>query len=138
MIPINARTLTSNTGTRTSMKKMNSFSEDGVCDASRLIFGQSCGTDTLVSLLEKYCALVGQTLREAALLMERSSAGIVLIVDEKRRLLGTVTDGDLRRALLPASGSILRWTICSSAKQSRLTRSRSRCRWGRHGRRLRG
>lgn len=57
-----------------------------------------------MSLLEKYCASAGQTLREAALLMERSSAGIALIVDEKRRLLGTVTDGDLRRAMLAGLG----------------------------------
>lgn len=32
--------------------------------------------------------------------MERNSAGIVLLVDEGRRLLGTITDGDLRRSLL--------------------------------------
>lgn len=39
-------------------------------------------------------------MREAALLMERNSAGIVLVVDEDRRLLATITDGDVRRAML--------------------------------------
>jgi dTDP-glucose pyrophosphorylase len=33
-------------------------------------------------------------------MMDRSRLGIVLVVDEERRLLGTVTDGDLRRAML--------------------------------------
>lgn len=32
--------------------------------------------------------------------MDRSRLGIVLVVDEERRLIGTITDGDLRRAML--------------------------------------
>ena len=36
--------------------------------------------------------------------MEQSSAGIVLVLDDRRRLLGTVTDGDLRRSLLAGLG----------------------------------
>lgn len=32
--------------------------------------------------------------------MDRSRLGIVLVVDEERRLLGTITDGDVRRAIL--------------------------------------
>ena len=32
--------------------------------------------------------------------MDRSRLGIVVVVDEERRLVGTVTDGDLRRAML--------------------------------------
>jgi dTDP-glucose pyrophosphorylase/CBS domain-containing protein len=40
------------------------------------------------------------TLRQAMEALNRSGAGIVLVVDEQRRLLGTITDGDLRRALL--------------------------------------
>ena len=36
--------------------------------------------------------------------MEQNSAGIVLVLDESRRLLGTVTDGDLRRSLLAGFG----------------------------------
>jgi len=40
------------------------------------------------------------TLRRAAETIDRNRCGIALIVDEGRRLLGTVTDGDLRRAML--------------------------------------
>ena len=32
--------------------------------------------------------------------MNRSGTGIVVVVDDERSLLGTVTDGDVRRALL--------------------------------------
>jgi len=37
---------------------------------------------------------------QALELMERSDFKIALVVDEERRLLGTVTDGDIRRAIL--------------------------------------
>jgi len=57
-----------------------------------------------MSLPEKYCASPEQTLRAAALRMEQSSAGIVIVLDDMRRLLGTVTDGDLRRSLLAGFG----------------------------------
>lgn len=40
------------------------------------------------------------SIRDAMLGLERGSAGIVLVVDARRRLVGTVTDGDIRRALL--------------------------------------
>jgi len=53
-----------------------------------------------VHLPANCCLQPGEPLRAAALQMERNSAGIVLVVDGERRLLGTVTDGDLRRALL--------------------------------------
>jgi len=46
------------------------------------------------------CLQLGEPMRAAALLMERNSAGIVLVVDAERRLLGTITDGDVRRAVL--------------------------------------
>lgn len=39
-------------------------------------------------------------LREALLQMDRAGHGILLIVDSERRLLGTITDGDVRRAIL--------------------------------------
>ena len=41
-----------------------------------------------------------ESLEKAALLLSENSLQIVLIVDEERKLLGTVTDGDIRRALL--------------------------------------
>ena len=40
------------------------------------------------------------TLREAMQSVDQGRVGIVLVVDSSRRLLGTVTDGDTRRALL--------------------------------------
>jgi dTDP-glucose pyrophosphorylase/CBS domain-containing protein len=40
------------------------------------------------------------TVREAMACIDRSHRGIALVVDEDGRLLGTVTDGDVRRAML--------------------------------------
>lgn len=42
------------------------------------------------------------TVREAMQSIDRTGAGIALLVDEERRLIATVTDGDLRRAILAA------------------------------------
>ena len=42
----------------------------------------------------------GSTLRGALELMNRSGRQIVLVVDLDRRLLGLVTDGDVRKAIL--------------------------------------
>jgi dTDP-glucose pyrophosphorylase len=51
--------------------------------------------------LPSHCCLTpSQSLRDAAVQMERNSLGIVLVVDERRKLVGTVTDGDLRRSVL--------------------------------------
>jgi dTDP-glucose pyrophosphorylase/CBS domain-containing protein len=40
------------------------------------------------------------TLEEAVATLDREALRIVMVVDDKRRLLGTLTDGDVRRALL--------------------------------------
>lgn len=40
------------------------------------------------------------SIREAIARIDRSSSGIALVVDADRRLVGTITDGDIRRALL--------------------------------------
>ncbi|MBX3096496.1 MAG: nucleotidyltransferase family protein [Fimbriimonadaceae bacterium] len=40
------------------------------------------------------------TLRDAVTAIDRNLKGIVFVVDEKRRLLDSLTDGDIRRALL--------------------------------------
>ncbi|MDP2599323.1 MAG: CBS domain-containing protein, partial [Deltaproteobacteria bacterium] len=40
------------------------------------------------------------SLKEAITKINENRLGIVLVVDESRRLLGTVTDGDIRRAVL--------------------------------------
>ena len=43
---------------------------------------------------------LGSSLEKAIATMDKSALRIALIVDEKRQLLGTLTDGDVRRALL--------------------------------------
>lgn len=50
--------------------------------------------------LETLCIDEGGTIRESAARIDRSRLGIVLVVDATRRLVGTITDGDLRRAML--------------------------------------
>jgi dTDP-glucose pyrophosphorylase/CBS domain-containing protein len=40
------------------------------------------------------------TVRETMAAIDRNEVGIALVVDERRRLLATITDGDLRRAML--------------------------------------
>jgi dTDP-glucose pyrophosphorylase len=43
---------------------------------------------------------MSNTIRELMTLMDRCALGIVLVVDEQRRLEATITDGDVRRAIL--------------------------------------
>ena len=50
--------------------------------------------------IKNICIGADQTLRDAMARIDRTAAGIALVVDEKRRLLFTITDGDIRRAIL--------------------------------------
>ena len=50
--------------------------------------------------LSRVCCRLSGTMREAMAQMDRAGHGILLVVDDTRRLLGTITDGDLRRAIL--------------------------------------
>jgi len=50
--------------------------------------------------LETLCVLRQSSIQEAIAQMNVSGAGIVLVVDEDGSLLGTITDGDVRRGLL--------------------------------------
>ena len=66
------------------------------------------------------------TLEEAAVSLSENSLKIVLIVDNDRKLLGTVTDGDIRRGLLaghsmqsPLSEVMEKDSICIRAGESR-------------------
>lgn len=43
---------------------------------------------------------LNDSIREAATALDRSARGIVLVVDEEKTLLNTITDGDIRRAML--------------------------------------
>ena len=45
-----------------------------------------------------------RTIRDAIVVLEASAAQICLIVNDDRRLLGTLTDGDLRRSILRSIG----------------------------------
>lgn len=50
--------------------------------------------------LTTFCIGRGSSFHATISQMDRSRLGIVLVVDDERRLLGTVTDGDVRRAIL--------------------------------------
>jgi dTDP-glucose pyrophosphorylase len=54
----------------------------------------------VVDDLSQLCLAPTATIREAMLLLTQNSRRIVLITDDARRLLGTITDGDIRRAIL--------------------------------------
>lgn len=54
--------------------------------------------------LEKILVRPTQSIREILLVIDEGGAAIALVVDENRRLLGTVTDGDVRRAILENTG----------------------------------
>ena len=58
----------------------------------------------MYSDLNNLCVEQDRSILEAVTRMEISKIGIVLIVDENRRLVGTITDGDVRRALLDRVG----------------------------------
>jgi dTDP-glucose pyrophosphorylase len=47
-----------------------------------------------------YTVLHDESLRDALLALDRGAAGIALVLDGEGRLVGTATDGDVRRALL--------------------------------------
>jgi dTDP-glucose pyrophosphorylase/CBS domain-containing protein len=50
--------------------------------------------------IQQLCVMPRATLRECLNVIERTGQGIALVVGGERRLLGTITDGDVRRAIL--------------------------------------
>ena len=54
----------------------------------------------MYSDLDTFCVSRHRTAGEAVAQMDKSRLGIVLVIDEEQRLVGTITDGDVRRALL--------------------------------------
>jgi len=58
-------------------------------------------TDDICSV----CLTEGASIREAIQILDANPAKIVLVVDDQRRLLDTVTDGDVRRAILAGLGA---------------------------------
>ncbi len=59
--------------------------------------------------LDRCCVHLGRTVRDAIVAIENGLVGIALAIDDRRRLIGTITDGDIRRALL--GGASLSSTI---------------------------
>lgn len=53
--------------------------------------------------LSVLCISQEHTIRDAIEMLNRNERGIVLITDDQRKLLGTITDGDIRRAILAGS-----------------------------------
>lgn len=56
--------------------------------------------DTSQDDLKDYCLSSSNSLLEAVQLLSRLQEKILLVVDEDRKLLGTIVDGDIRRAIL--------------------------------------
>lgn len=54
----------------------------------------------MVSDLSILCVSLDSSIHQAVTQIDRNQTGIVLITDEDGKLLGTVTDGDVRRAIL--------------------------------------
>jgi len=53
-----------------------------------------------VAKLTDLCLTPQTSIRDVIACIERNNKGIVLVTDEERQLLGTITDGDVRRAIL--------------------------------------
>jgi UDP-N-acetylglucosamine 2-epimerase (non-hydrolysing) len=60
-------------------------------------------TEPDAALLSSMCVFDGATLRDAMAAIDRGRNQIALIVDEGNLLIGTISDGDVRRALLEGS-----------------------------------
>ena len=58
----------------------------------------------MISDLSLICISPDRTLREAIALIDKNRKGIVLITDKEGALLNTITDGDVRRAMLAGVG----------------------------------
>ncbi|HEY3974981.1 MAG TPA: nucleotidyltransferase family protein [Candidatus Sulfotelmatobacter sp.] len=57
-----------------------------------------------MEFIEKICTTEKASLREVMACIDRGAKGIALVVDERKRLIATLTDGDLRRAVLAGIG----------------------------------
>lgn len=58
------------------------------------------GHDISVGEIAPFCVSPRHRIREVIADIDRNGEGMALVVDDERRLLGTVTDGDIRRAIL--------------------------------------
>ena len=51
-------------------------------------------------LLSKYCVHVNKTIKDAIKILNDLAGKIVLVTNDKGVVVGTITDGDIRRGLL--------------------------------------
>ncbi len=49
---------------------------------------------------DKFCTLADASIRDVLTLIDANGKGIALVVDKQRRLIATLTDGDIRRGIL--------------------------------------
>ena len=70
-----------------------------------------------------YCVSLRGTVREAVACIDRNSAKIALVVDDEGRLLETITDGDIRRAVLDGLDFASPLDALRAAKQRRKSRA---------------
>src|SRR5438105_11324727 len=79
-----------------------------------------CGKNKRVSKLHPFLVSPEQTLLEVMKQIDRNTKGIALVVDVAGKLLGTITDGDLRRLILAGNdlGLPASWFINHRVKAS--------------------
>lgn len=54
----------------------------------------------MINNIEKILAYPYYSIKESLKLLDEGAKGIILVVDKERKLIGTITDGDIRRAIL--------------------------------------
>jgi dTDP-glucose pyrophosphorylase len=50
--------------------------------------------------IDNYCIGASSTIKEAMMVIDKDLAGAALVINERNELVGTITDGDIRRAML--------------------------------------
>ena len=95
-------------GLRTASQQYRVLYKHDACNRNKLagpaapcaIRGRLEGVQMIITRVSDICVSPDHSLREVMACIDRNRLGIAMVVDEDRRLLGTVTDGDVRRAVL--------------------------------------
>ena len=69
-------------------------------DIINMPIDKAYGTYSGGGTMEKYCISPDSTIIQCMGCMDKTGAGIALAVDEELKLIGTISDGDIRKALL--------------------------------------
>ncbi len=83
--------------TDTSAERADAFD---LLESQMPVVGPTMNPDVVIRDIEPFCTSPDITIKNAIARIDRNAEGLVLVVDSKRRLLGTITDGDIRRAIL--------------------------------------